>query len=82
MNKPNSFRDLIEAWGGIGAFADDVGVPYVSAQGMWRRNSVAAWYWPKILQMAAGKDIFITADRLVSMKPSRKSKARVEGAAA
>lgn len=75
MNKPNTFRDLIEAWGGIPAFADDMSVPYVAAQKMWQRNSVAAWHWPKLLQMAAGKGIFVTADRLVEMKPKRQTKA-------
>lgn len=84
MHKPNSFRETIEAWGGIGPFAEDIGVPYVSAQGMWRRNSVAAWYWPKMLQVAAGKNILLTADRLVAMKPERQTKAKAdtEGAVA
>lgn len=75
---------MIENWGGVPAFADDLGIPYVSAQGMYRRNSVAAWYWPKLLQLAAGKGVMVTADRLVAMKPDRKSKAKInsEGATA
>lgn len=76
MNKPNTFRELIEFWGGIPAFADDLGVAYVAAQKMWQRNSVAAWHWPKLLQMAAGKGVLLTADRLVGMKPNRQSKAQ------
>lgn len=82
MNKPNTFRELIDLWGGIPAFSDDLEVPYVAAQKMWQRNSVAAWHWPKLLQMAAGKEIHLTADRLVAMKPDRQTKTKTEGAAA
>ena len=73
MVKPNDFRELIEAWGGIPRLADDLGVPYVAAQKMFQRNSIAAWHWPKLLQMASGKGILLTADRLVAMKPARKA---------
>lgn len=68
MNKPNTFRDMIENWGGIPAFAEDIGVGYVTAQKMWQRNSVAVRHWPVLLQKATGRDVFLTSDRLLEMK--------------
>jgi len=81
IDEASGFAGLIRQWG-IGEFAADLGIQYGHAATMVRRNSVPTWYWPKLLQLAAGKGILLTADRLVAMKPERQSSAKDEGAAA
>jgi hypothetical protein len=67
-NAPRTFRELIDRWGGIPAFRDDMGVPYVTAQKMYQRNSVAVTYWPTLLEKARDRGIHVDADGLVAMR--------------
>jgi hypothetical protein len=67
-NAPRTFRELIDRWGGIPAFRDDMGVPYVTAQKMYQRNSVAVTYWPQLMEKAKDRGISVDAQTLVAMR--------------
>lgn len=42
---PMTHSDLINLWPTLADFADDIGVPYMTAKGMRRRGSVPGGYW-------------------------------------
>lgn len=68
MNEaPSTFSDLIDAWG-IAQFAADIGVSYSTANAMKQRNSIAAKYWPVVIQKGRLRRIRVSPASLVAMK--------------
>lgn len=53
----DTFRTLIERWPSLSAFADDIGVIYVTAQGMHRRGSIPSEYWAAVVEGATKRGI-------------------------
>tara|TARA_R110002020_G_scaffold467027_4_gene690182 strand:+ start:3033 stop:3254 length:222 start_codon:yes stop_codon:yes gene_type:complete len=49
--------DIINLWPSLSAFAEDLGVPYVTAKAMRRRMSIPASYWVRMIEAAAARDI-------------------------
>lgn len=72
-----SFSDIIGRWPSIRAYADDIGVRYVTAQVMKHRDRIASDHW-KAVVAAARKRGFkdITYDLLVDIADARKSSGR------
>ena len=64
-----TWTQLIEAWGGSGKFAKDLGIPRGTAAAMMHRNAVHSRYWPDIVARAryAGLE-GITFELLVSLQ--------------
>lgn len=50
-----SHADLINLWPSLAEFADDLGVPYVTAKAMRRRSSVPASHWMRMVAVASEK---------------------------
>lgn len=68
--EPQSFRELIDLWGGVPSFRKDMGLAYVTAQKMYQRNSIAATHWQKLIELAPQRDIEIDPATLVRLKSS------------
>lgn len=69
-----NFRTLIDRWPNLPTFAADIGVKYVTAQAMQRRDSVSAEHWPAMIAAAAKREIEgITLESLVEIKASRRA---------
>jgi hypothetical protein len=49
--------DLINLWPSLSAFAEDLGVQYVTAKAMRRRVSVPAGYWLRMIECAETRGI-------------------------
>ncbi|CZT36158.1 hypothetical protein GA0004734_00031600 [Rhizobium sp. 9140] len=45
--------DIINLWPSLTLFADDLGVPYVTAKAMRRRASIPAPYWIRAVEAAS-----------------------------
>ena len=44
--------DIINQWPTLTDFADDIGVPYVTAKAMRRRGSIPSCYWVRVVSAA------------------------------
>lgn len=44
--------DIINRWPTLTDFADDIGVPYVTAKAMRRRGSIPSCYWVRVVGAA------------------------------
>lgn len=63
-----SHSDIINLWPSLSAFAQDIGVPYVTAKAMRRRGSIPAPYWIRTVSRARERDIEgVTAERLAEL---------------
>lgn len=63
-----SHAELINLWPSLSDFADDIGVPYMTAKGMRRRGSVPAGYWLAMEEAASARGIEgISVRRLAEM---------------
>lgn len=85
MKKPDTFRDLIAALGGVKAFADKLGVTDFAAKKMRDRSSVHVDHWPALIQIARENGMLFTTDDFVAMASKReveKRKPKAEGRAA
>ena len=69
--KPTTFKELLDLWDTPKALSAELGVPYINAQQMKRRQSVGVDHWPTLIKLAASKGVKITTDDLVAMR-SRK----------
>ena len=49
--------DLINLWPSLTLFAEDLGVPYVTAKAMRRRQSIPAGYWSRVVECAVSRNI-------------------------
>lgn len=73
MQKPDTFRALIDRLGGVSAFAGKAGIGEHSAKKMRDRNSIAISHWPAIIMAARADGLILTTDDLVSMSLKRKA---------
>lgn len=76
-----TFREVIDLWPSISAFAADIGVSYVTAQVMRHRNSIAAKHWRSVVESAEERGLDVTYELLASLKaggsnPPRRAEAR------
>jgi hypothetical protein len=62
-----SFREIMELWPTVSAFASDVGVPMPTAAKWRQRDSVPAPFWASILATKPAKKSGVTADLLVNL---------------
>lgn len=53
----NSFSEVVGAWETVAIFADDVGVPYVTAAAWRQRNSIPAQRWSAVVKAAQKRGI-------------------------
>lgn len=53
----NSFSEVIGQWETTADFAKDIGVQYVSAAAMKRRNSIPSAYWEQTVEAAKRRGI-------------------------
>jgi hypothetical protein len=67
-----SFRDVMELWPTVGAFAQDIGVPMPTAAKWRQRDSVPAPFWHAILSTKPAKGSGVTADLLVNLAARHK----------
>lgn len=67
-SKPDTFRSLIDAFGGVAAFATATGIGEHAAKKMRDRNSIAVDHWPAVIRAAGALGIAISSDDLVRMK--------------
>lgn len=88
---PDSFVSIINLWPTLQDFADDIGVPYVNANLMRQRDSIAADHWAAMVDAARRRGIKgVSTDRLARLKaekaaakrPLERRRSRHEGAAA
>ena len=60
--------DIINLWPSLAAFAQDIGVPYVTAKAMRRRGSIPAPYWIRVVACARERGIAnVNLDRLAQL---------------
>ncbi len=68
-----SARDLFALWPSIVVFADDIAVPYVTAQMMRYRGSIAPRHWPAVVAAAKRRGFTgITLELLLSLRSKQK----------
>lgn len=67
MQTINTFRDLIDHWPNLGAFAEAIGVPYVNAQQMRYRNGINHQHWAAVVTAAEAIELKITLADLVEI---------------
>lgn len=71
IDKPDTFRILIEKLGGVKAFADKLGIGEFAAKKMRDRNSVAVEHWPRLVLVAKENGFLFTTDDFVNMSFKR-----------
>jgi hypothetical protein len=82
IEKPDTFRTLIEALGGVKSFADNLGVGEFAAKKMRDRSSVAVDHWPRLILVARERGFLFTTDDFVAMAQKRQVEKRRTGLAA
>ena len=55
MQKPTTFRTLIEALGGVKDFAHQLGCSEFAAKKMRDRSSIGSDHWPELAKVARAK---------------------------
>jgi hypothetical protein len=69
----SDFRTIISLWPSLGAFADDIGVSYVTAQVAKHRNSVSPVYWEAMVAAARRRGIRgVTIGKLAKIRSARR----------
>lgn len=76
IEKPDTFRSLIEALGGVKAFADKMNLGEFAAKKMRDRNSVATDHWPRLVQVCRENGFLFTTDDFVEMSTKRQIEKR------
>jgi hypothetical protein len=65
-----TFRSIIDLWPSLQAFADDLGVKYVTAQLMRHRDSIASKHWRQTVISASHRNIpGVTLELLATIEP-------------
>jgi hypothetical protein len=60
--------DIINLWPSLSAFAEDIGVPYVTAKAMRRRGSIPSGYWTQVVKCASDRLICnVSLERLAKL---------------
>lgn len=57
MSELTTFRDVIDCWPSLGAFASDVGLSYEAAKQMRRRDSISGRHFINVAHAAAHRGI-------------------------
>jgi hypothetical protein len=81
IEKPATFRTLIQALGGVKSFADAMGLGENTAKKMRDRSSVATDHWPKLIRIARANGFLYTTDDFVEMASKRQVEKRKAKAA-
>lgn len=71
MQKPDTFRTLIEALGGVKSFANQMGFTEFAAKKMRDRNSIHSDHWPLLSRVARENALLYTSDDFVAMSKLR-----------
>lgn len=79
--KLSTFDDVLALWATPKALSEALGVPYINAQAMKARKSIAVDHWPKLIEALKALGYSLTNDELVAMAIKRREEAR-EGQAA
>lgn len=87
IDKPDTFRTLIDALGGVKFFADRMGCTEYAAKKMRDRSSISTDHWPTLIQVSREAGFLFTTDDFVAMSfkrqvEKRRPKAQPEGQAA
>lgn len=77
MQKLTTFDEVLALWKKPKALSEDLGVPYVNAQAMKARGSIAVDHWPKLLQLLKARGYALTTDDLARMWKQAREKRRV-----
>lgn len=81
LDKPTTFRALIDRIGGVAVFASATGINEHSAKKMRDRNSIAVKHWPVVIEVAKQRAaLLLTTDDLVSMNLKGSSSKSRDGA--
>lgn len=68
IQKPDTFRTLIERLGGVSRFAEKIGAGAFAAKKMRDRNSIAVRHWPEVIAASHEAGLDLSTDDLVGMK--------------
>lgn len=68
IQKPTTFRSLIDHMGGVVAFAAATHIGEFAVKKMRDRNSIAVDHWPAVIKAARAHGTILTSDDLVNMK--------------
>lgn len=68
MKTLNTFEDVLALWEKPKALSDDLGVPYVNAQAMKSRKSIAVDHWPRLIELLAERGYTVSTDDLLAMR--------------
>lgn len=71
MQKPTTFRTLIEALGGVKSFASQLGATEFAAKKMRDRSSIGSDHWPDLARIARENGFLFTTDDFVAMSQHR-----------
>lgn len=79
----DTFSDIIMRWPSLREFADDLGVPYVTAQVMKHRDSIAAEHWSAVVAGARARKIKgVSFELLARLKAEKAGRRPLAGKAA
>lgn len=81
MKELMTFDDVLALWDKPKALSDDLGVPYVNAQAMKARGSIAVDHWPRLLNLLRERGYALSTDDLLAMKTRRKQAAEPQAVA-
>ena len=82
IEKPDTFRDLIKALGGVKAFADKMHLGEFAAKKMRDRSSIGMDHWSKLLMVTRENGFLYTTDDFVAMAQRRQVEKRKPSEAA
>jgi len=89
IEKPDTFRALIETLGGVKSFSEQMKIGEFAAKKMRDRNAVAMDHWPQLIRVSRANGFLFTTDDFVEMsqfripeKPRRRKVAAEQGRAA
>jgi hypothetical protein len=71
MQKPATFRTLIEALGGVKSFANQMGFTEFAAKKMRDRNSISSDHWSLLASVCRSNALLYTTDDFVAMSQHR-----------
>lgn len=85
--KLTTFEDVLALWDTPKALSEALGVPYINAQAMKARGSIAVGHWPKVVELLRGLGYSVSTDDLALMwqkasEQRRAKKAEGQGVAA
>lgn len=78
----NSFSDAINRLPSLRAFADDIGVDYVTAQAMRNRDSISDRHWLRVVAAASSRGLDGVTLEFLAALAARRACTRQSGCAA